>query len=455
MLILISYGQLASLEEKKRGNIAQLKVIAEYLVNKMPPASFVEIAERQGTGGQSNEEQIRAINKELQPILANILVPEKEIKFGIYSRLNESIVAVGPNFHPSLLGWVNPDVFVDMYETQTIQIGEHKSSRVWSNVGVLTYRIPIKHNDFVIGHVFAMANMDAVYAEIWKRTIHAFLGGFIVLLFVILLFQKVLIRLKDDLNLFAQQLVNGCANKFESELPELTPIFKHISEQTENITRLNKLNTIGEMAAGIGHEVRNPMTTVRGYLQYMSNKEELKNYKEQLFLMMEEIDRANEIISEFLSLAKDHTMVFKKESLNKVILELAPLLQTDAMRSNCQIDIQLAAVPDILLDVRSVRQLILNMVRNAIEAMPQGGEVEIRTAHVRNSVFLVIKDQGAGIPLEVIERLGTPFLTTKENGTGLGLAICYRIVQRHGATISVESKPGIGTIFTIEFTCVD
>jgi signal transduction histidine kinase len=197
--------------------------------------------------------------------------------------------------------------------------------------------------------------------------------------------------------------------------------------------------------------VRNPMTTVRGYLQYMSEKAEFRGYKEQLFLMIDELDRANSIITEFLSLAKNHVMDFRKSNLNKVITEIFPLLQADAMRSNCQVEIMLVDVPGVLIDERSMRQLILNMVRNAIEAMPQGGKIEISTGNSRQKVSLVIKDQGTGIPPELIERLGTPFVTTKATGSGLGLAICYRIAQRHGATISVDSKPGKGTVFTLEF----
>jgi signal transduction histidine kinase len=417
----------------------------------MPAASFVEIAARRGAAGKSIEEQICAINKELQPILANVLVPEDKIKFGIYSHQHARLVAVGPIFDRSLIAQTNPSFFFDLGRTATAQMDEHKNSLVWHGATVLCYRLPISYNGEVIGYAFAEINLDKMYAEAWTGTIDAFLGGFIALLVVIVLFQEVLIRLTKDLTLFAKELIKGRASKFESELPELTPILKYISEQTEKMTHLNKLDTIGEMAAGIAHEVRNPMTTVRGYLQYMSEKAELQVYNEQIFLMIDELDRANSIITEFLSLAKNHAMDFRKSNLNKVITEIFPLLQADAMRSNCQVEIMLVDVPDVLIDERSMRQLILNMVRNAIEAMPRGGIIEIRTGISRQKVSLVIKDQGVGIPPELIERLGTPFVTTKATGSGLGLAICYRIAQRHEATISVDSKPGKGTAFTLEF----
>jgi len=450
MLIVTIYTQWVVLAEKKKEHTAQLKVITEYLVKKMPAASFIEIAERQGAKGKSVQEQVLAINSEIQPILANVLIPNDLIKFGIFSRQHQSIVAVGPDFDRSLLGVVEQFSFEEMYATETAQMDERKNSIVWYGATVFAYQMPISYNGNVIGHAFALVNLNKVYSETWKRTINTFLGGLIALLVVIMLFQEFFIRLKKDITLFAEEFVKGRANQFESQLPELTPILKYISEHTERMARLDKLNTIGEMAASIGHEVRNPMTTVRGYLQYMSKKEDLKGYREQFSLMIEELDRANGIITEFLSLAKDHAMHFEQNNLNKVITEIFPLLQADALRSNCQIEIHLAEVPDVVIDERSIRRLIVNMVRNAIEAMPRGGKIEISTGNTEK-VVLVIKDQGAGIPPEIIDRLGTPFVTTKEMGTGLGLAICYRIVQRHEATISVESQPGKGTAFTMEF----
>lgn len=451
LLFVIGHSQWIALEEKKNGYVDQLRVITEYLVRKMPPGSFAAIAERQGGAGKSVEEQVLAVNQEIQPILANILTTGNSVKFGIYSRQHGRIVAIGPNLDRSLLVALNPNIFIDMYKTNQAQLGENKNSITWYGAPILYYRVPISYNGTVIGHAFANVNMNKVYAEAWKRTINSFTGGLIALLIIVILFQDVFIRLKKDLKLFAEQILEGRAKHFESELPELTPILQYISEQTEKMAKLDRLNIIGEMAASIGHEVRNPMTTVRGFLQFMINKAEFQGYKEYLQLMIDELDRANSIITEFLSLAKNHAMDFKKTDLNKLIVDIAPLLQADAIRNNCRIEFSLRDVPDVLLDERGIRQLVLNMVRNAIEAMPQGGTITIGTVHCGPRVMLSIKDQGVGIPPEILGMLGTPFVTTKETGTGLGLPVCYRIVQRHEAAISVASEPGQGTVFTVEF----
>lgn len=214
---------------------------------------------------------------------------------------------------------------------------------------------------------------------------------------------------------------------------------------------LERMNVIGEMAASIGHEVRNPMTTVRGFLQHLGQKKDLSKYASYFELMIEELDRANSIISEFLSLAKDKAMMFVPTSLNDIFTEFLPVLQANALLNNCSIDLKLAEIPEILLDKQSIRQLILNLTRNSIEAMPEGGRITISTYCQAKKVMMVLSDEGTGIPDDLMDKLGTPFTSSKETGVGLGLAICYRIAQRHDAMISVESDKGKGTTFTIAF----
>lgn len=122
----------------------------------------------------------------------------------------------------------------------------------------------------------------------------------------------------------------------------------------------------------------------------------------------------------------------------------------DAMTINKSIRTELGVIPDLLVDEKEIRQLLLNLVRNGLEAMPAGGTLAIKTYAEANEVILAIKDEGQGISPEMLTKLGTPFITTKENGTGLGLAVCYSIVARHKGTINVETGPD-GTTFYIHF----
>lgn len=214
--------------------------------------------------------------------------------------------------------------------------------------------------------------------------------------------------------------------------------------------RLDSLNLVGEMAAGIGHEVRNPMTTVRGFLQLYRNKEAFIQYKGSFDLMIDELDRANSIITEFLSLAKNKTLDLKAQKLNTIIENLFQLLQADAILSNKNIIMRLEKIPDLFLDEKEIRQMILNLFRNGMEAMSPGGNLTIKTSTDGKEVVLSVQDQGKGIKPNVLEKIGTPFFTTKDNGTGLGLAVCYNIAARHNAVISIETSP-TGTTFFVRF----
>lgn len=218
----------------------------------------------------------------------------------------------------------------------------------------------------------------------------------------------------------------------------------------EEMVRLDRLNLVGEMAAGIGHEVRNPMTTVRGFLQLLGRKKDCAQHKEFFELMIEELDRANSIITEFLSLAKNKAVEKRVMNLNQIVKTLSPLIEAEALKTDNPYKVELGNISDLLLDEKEIRQIILNLVRNGLEAMSSGGDLTIRTYADGDEVVLSVRDQGKGIEPDVLERIGTPFFTTKDNGTGLGLAVCYSIAARHNATIKVEAGP-VGTTFYVRF----
>ncbi|MBC9785535.1 PAS domain S-box protein [Heliobacterium chlorum] len=203
----------------------------------------------------------------------------------------------------------------------------------------------------------------------------------------------------------------------------------------KEVLRLDRLNLIGQLAAGIGHEIRNPLTSVRGFLQIFQSKKEFTEYSEHLSIMIQELDRANQIISDFLSLSKTKTVQKKPESLKTIILSLKALITSDAFQSNNDVLFEVADDSfNIIVDEREIKQLILNLVRNGFEAM-RGGVLFLKTSVQGNELILEIKDQGTGIKAEILDKLGTPFITSKDTGTGLGLAICYSIAERNNASI--------------------
>lgn len=239
----------------------------------------------------------------------------------------------------------------------------------------------------------------------------------------------------------------------QGQLIALEGIIRDITQRKkleQMASAFDRMNMVGSMAATVAHEIRNPMTTVRGYLQVIGRKEKYQTDKEKFELMIEEIDRANSIIREYLSLSHEKFVSLKKCSLNQIIKALFPLIQADANSSKVYVTLDLSDIPELLLDENEVRQLLLNLVRNGIEAMPSGGNLVIGTVLADNQAVLSISDQGSEIPPHILEHLGTPFFTTKDAGTGLGLAICYQIAHRHNASIQIDTSD-TGTTFFVNF----
>lgn len=229
-------------------------------------------------------------------------------------------------------------------------------------------------------------------------------------------------------------------------------IFQDITEQKkieERMQRSEKLSIVGQLAAGVAHEIRNPMTSIKGFMQLAKKTNELKpNY---IDIILSELDRTETIIYEFLSLAKpNETSNFKKTDLKSILYTVLPLLETQAHMHNVTI---LHDCPDdisIECDENQLKQVFINLIKNALEASYPNGIIEIFTEKSMNHVVITIKDNGCGISEERLKKLGEPFYSTKEKGTGLGLLVSYKIIENHNGKIQFTSEEGKGT--TVEVT---
>lgn len=224
-----------------------------------------------------------------------------------------------------------------------------------------------------------------------------------------------------------------------------------LTKLRDEIGRMDRLSLVGQMAASITHEIRNPMAVVRGFVQLM--KERSPEHQHHYFrIVMEELDRANSIISDFLSLAQNRVLMMEMSSLNDIIHDLLPLLHADANMRGQWIEADLQeSLPSMMMNQREIKQMMLNIARNGMEAMNDKGLLHISTSMESNKVILKIADTGTGIPQEKIKDLFEPFYTTKAQGTGLGLPLCLSIAERHNGRIDVESKEGEGTAFIVTF----
>lgn len=223
----------------------------------------------------------------------------------------------------------------------------------------------------------------------------------------------------------------------------------------KEMVRLDRLNIVGQMAASVAHEVRNPMTVARGYIQSLSKKTG-DTYRAQFSTIIEELDRANHIISDFLSLARDKYVEKERESLCKIIQDILPMVESEALVRNVQCDSRLdGQMPLLLLNSEEIKQLVLNLTMNALDAMEniKQGKLTITCAYNKDKskVELRVGDTGCGMERSAQEKVFEPFYTTKKNGSGLGLSVCKSIVDRHDGHIHVESEKNKGAVFIVSF----
>ncbi|WP_318245816.1 PAS domain S-box protein [Bacillus tianshenii] len=211
-----------------------------------------------------------------------------------------------------------------------------------------------------------------------------------------------------------------------------------------------KLSVAGQLAAGIAHEIRNPLTAIKGFFKLLER--EMDQKKEYFHIIESELSRIELILSELLLLAKPHKVRIQKVSLDTLLKDVTTLLETQAIMNNVWFEMKLDAKdPYIQCDDNQVKQVFINLIKNGIEAMSEGGNIFIETEDEGAEVIIRIRDEGAGIPEEIIARLGEPFYTTKTTGTGLGLMITFNIIKNHHGTVSVKSEVGQGSTFEVRF----
>jgi two-component system, sporulation sensor kinase E len=222
----------------------------------------------------------------------------------------------------------------------------------------------------------------------------------------------------------------------------------------EQVQRSDRLAMIGQIAAGAAHEIRNPLTSIKGFMQIFKNTFiENGMLKEQQYadIMLTEIDRINELVSEFLLLSKRKDVNYQLVEVPSVLKDILPIIQGEALLHGVSVQYDsLFTLPQIIADRELLKQVFLNICKNGIEAMGEGGTLSIfeRVELDDRKVHIEIHDTGPGIPHFVIDKIFDPFFTTKSSGTGLGLSVCQRIIHDLGGAIRVSSK-GYGTTFTV------
>lgn len=230
-------------------------------------------------------------------------------------------------------------------------------------------------------------------------------------------------------------------------------VFRDVSknlEMQEQIRKSDTLHVVGELAAGIAHEIRNPMTALKGFIQLLEDlvKEDFTTY---FHIITSEIQRIETIITEFLVLAKPQALHYLEQDVQIILKETLELLAAQALLDNIRFETSFEeSEVNIFCEAKQLKQVFINIIKNALEVMPGGGTIRIKSSMISEKyVCISIIDQGDGISADKLKKLGEPFYTTKERGTGLGLMVSYKIIEEHNGYIEVESEVDKGTGFHI------
>ncbi|ALC16042.1 histidine kinase [Desulfuromonas soudanensis] len=242
------------------------------------------------------------------------------------------------------------------------------------------------------------------------------------------------------------------AHRLEESYDKLKSQADQILEIEEQLRRADRLSALGQLSAGMAHEIRNPLGSIRGTAEILQEGIDPADRRyEFTCILIKEVDRLNKVVQNFLDFARPSAGDRDLVDVNRLLAEVLTLTGPPALKNGVTARLDAGAVPEMDGDGEQLKQAFLNLVLNALQAMPAGGSLDISTAASAGVLEIRFTDSGGGIPPEDLDRIFNPFFTTRDEGTGLGLAITHRIVQGHGGRIAVESRLGAGTTFLLTF----
>lgn len=240
--------------------------------------------------------------------------------------------------------------------------------------------------------------------------------------------------------------------KYEQAATELETAYRQLQDTFEQVRMADRLSALGQLSAGMAHEIRNPLGSIKGGIEIIEEGFDPESRKyEFIQIIKKEINRLDSKISDFLKYAKPAFPERRMCSINKIAHSVIRLVEKRAEQEDVFIATKLSDnLPELLIDAEQIRQALLNIVLNAIQSIKEGGKIEVETGMDKDFLYISVSDNGSGIPEENLDRLFDPFFTTKDEGTGLGLSITFQIVKAHDGEVEVKQNNSGGSRFIIK-----
>ncbi len=237
----------------------------------------------------------------------------------------------------------------------------------------------------------------------------------------------------------------------EETARRLSEVYAQLQASFEQLRRADRLSALGELSAGLAHEIRNPLGSIEGSVQILRRPNLSEETKQEFGkLAEEEINRLKELLTNFLQFARPQAPRRRPTDFGQLFESVRTLTEKTAKMSGCHVKIEPSdGLPSIPVDPDQIKQVLLDLVLNAVQAMPEGGEVVLRASTGDDAIGIEVRDEGIGIEPGNLEKIFDPFFTTRASGTGLGLSIVYQIVRQHGGRVEVRRNPVRGMTFTL------
>ena len=457
-LILMREAEYALLQEKQGKLFALTRLLDSALVG-----TFDGMLAAEGLEGAPMAEQITFLNGQLALFTDRVAASEPGVGVGYYSKALDSIITYGPS--ESLGHKVGRAISLAHKGREVMDTGMMRVQTASLVRGeIMNCMYPINRGGEIVGYIWANELVDDVNGQIRKMLYRFYVAISAGIIFsfagTAFIAQAVASRI-GEIKQGIKQIEEDVTHRILPMGGELGEIAVSVNEFAEGlearrriedqIQRTDRLAALGEIAAGVAHEIRNPMTSIKGFVQLIETgldaDDPRKNYTG---IIVKEVDRLNKMVQELLYYARPSDSLKLATDLNGILADTLLLVNLNATHRQVKISMDYGEdLPPVVVDQEQIKQVFLNLLINAVQAGEEGGYIRVATQGVQGGVSVTVTDNGKGIDADHIDRLFDPFFTTRDNGTGLGLAVVQKIVDLHHGVVEVESTQGKGTCFRV------